>query len=92
MADGRGLVVRVELAEIYADMGLGGKGAETRLEGLAHLSICWAFCLRGQYNMQIPRKGKEKGKGQNSGLTEFKSVNCSLYRWSSVRLLNGKRA
>lgn len=51
MTDGRGLVVRVELAEMDADMGQGVKGAETRLEGIAYLSICWAFCLRGQYNM-----------------------------------------
>lgn len=51
MTDGRGHVVRVELAEMDADMGQGVKGAETRLEGIAYLSICWAFCLRGQYNM-----------------------------------------
>lgn len=65
MTDGRGLVVRVEPAGMDADMGQEGKGAETRLEGTALLSRCWASALR---SVQCVNPRKREGKGREAKL------------------------
>lgn len=69
---GGGIVVRVELAEVDADIGQQGKRAETRLEGIARFSRSWTWCLTGLHKTWIPRKKQRRR-------IEVKSVHCKVY-------------
>ena len=58
-------MVRVKPAGMDTDMGQQRKGAETRLEGIAFLSRCWASCPEIS---TICKSQKREGKGRGAKL------------------------